>query len=90
MTIRDVSLETAAFLKDGKFRLKFLKEIARSPKIPSELAYEFNITRVSTSRILKDLKRMELIEAFSSTSRTIVYSITENGKKALEEWVDGN
>ncbi|MGC8483870.1 MAG: MarR family transcriptional regulator [Thermodesulfobium sp.] len=72
-------------MKDGKYRLKFLAEIANSPKLPSELASKFNISRVSVSRILKDLKEMGLIESFQSNSRTILYSITDEGKRALRE-----
>lgn len=80
-----MELDLIAFLKDGKYRLQLLKEVDTSPKLPSELARKFNLNRASISRILKALKDRELIKSTSENTRTIVYSISEKGKKALED-----
>lgn len=74
-----------AFLKDGKYRLKFLNEINDSPKIPSELAFKFNITRVTASRVLRDLTNKGLIERTNNETRTVLYSITPKGEDVLKE-----
>jgi DNA-binding MarR family transcriptional regulator len=80
-----VKLETLAFLKDGKYRIAVLKELSESPKLPSEIAYKLNISRVSISRILKTLKEKGMVESHSKDSRAIVYSITNEGIITLKE-----
>jgi len=80
-----MNLEMIGFLKDGKYRLKVLKELNVKPQLPSELASKFEINRASLSRILKVLKDKELIVSSSNTSRTIIYYISKKGKNVLEE-----
>ena len=80
-----MKLETLAFLKDGKYRIAGLKELSESPKLPSEIAYKLNISRVSISRILKTLKEKGMVESHSKDSRAIVYSITNEGIITLKE-----
>ncbi len=80
-----LNLETLAFLKDGKYRITVLRMLSDSPKLPSEIAYELNISRVSASRILKALKEKGMVESHSNGSRAVVYSITEEGLLALKE-----
>ncbi len=80
-----MKLETLAFLKDGKYRIAVLKELSESPKLPSEIAYKLNISRVSISRILKTLKEKGMVESHSKDSRAIVYSITNEGIITLKE-----
>ena len=71
------------FLKDGKYRLKVLKELDTKAQLPSELASKLGINRASLSRILKVLREKELIISFSNTSRTIVYTLSKKGKTIL-------
>lgn len=78
-----VPFEAIAFLKDGKYRIIVLKELSESPKLPSEIAFKLNISRASISRILRTLKDKDMVESYSKNSRTIVYSITNEGLKTL-------
>ena len=80
-----MKLETIAFLKDGKYRITVLKELNESPKLPSEIAFKLNISRASLSRILRALKEKGMVESHSKDSRTIVYSITNEGLVTLKE-----
>ena len=78
-----MDLNIVGFLKDGKYRIMVLNELNKSPSLPSELAKKLDINRASISRILRDLKEKNLIECTSDNSRTIVYSITKEGKSML-------
>lgn len=80
-----MDLNLIVFLKDGKYRIEILKLLSKQHYLPSELATKLNINRASISRILKDLKDKELIISSSNNSRTIIYSITDLGKKILDE-----
>jgi len=77
--------ELLGFLKDGKYRIKTLNLLNEKPMLSSELAKQLNINRASMSRILRVLKEKNLIFPTSNKTRTVVYSITEKGKKVLEE-----
>lgn len=79
-----MKFETLAYLKDGKYRIPVLKELNKSPKLPSELAFNLGISRVSISRILRSLKEKGMVEPHSKESRSIVYTITDDGKIALQ------
>ena len=78
-----MDLNLIGFLKDGKYRIMVLNELNKSHSLPSELAKKLNINRASISRILRDLKEKNLIECTSDNSRTIIYSITKDGKNIL-------
>lgn len=80
-----MDLELLAYLKDGKYRIKILELLGNSPHISSELAEKLDVNRASMSRILRSLKNKGLVEASSNGSRTVVYSITGKGLKALKE-----
>jgi len=73
------------FLKDGTYRIKTLKILDKKPMLSSELAIELDVNRASMSRILKVLKEKDLVISTSNKTRTVVYSISEKGKKVLEE-----
>jgi len=78
-----MSLDLIGFLKDGKYRLKVLEELEKRPLLPSELAEILDINRASVSRVLKDLREKELVNFTSNNTRTILYSISETGKKII-------
>lgn len=80
-----MELELLGYIKDGKYRLKTLKLLNNSPSLPSELADKLNVSRSSMSRILRNLKGKMLITSSKSSSRTLIYSITDKGKKLLSE-----
>ena len=80
-----MELEVVGFLKDGKYRIQILKELNKTPLLPSEIAEKLGLHRSSVSRILNDMKKWDLIKSASKNSRTIIYSITKKGKKNLEE-----
>lgn len=73
------------WIKDGKYRIAVLKMLVNSNLLSSELASKLEINRTSMSRILRDLKNKGLVKQTAGESRTITYSITASGKKALEE-----
>ena len=81
-----MDLDLIGFLKDGKYRIKILKELNKSPLLPSELSKKLNLHRASISRILKVLKEKNLITFSSNKSRTVVYTISEKGKKILRDF----
>ena len=78
-------LETLAFLKDGKYRVAILKELTNSPKLPSEIAFNLEINRASVSRILRIMKEKGMVQSHSGEGRVVLYTITEEGKNALQE-----
>lgn len=80
-----MELELLGYIKDGKYRLKTLKLLNNSPSLPSELADRLNVSRSSMSRILRNLKEKMLITSSKNSSRTLIYSITDKGKKILSE-----
>lgn len=87
-----MNLELITWIKDGPDRSKVLKLLQKNGHLlPSELADEFEVHRASISRILKDLKEKELVVTTKSGSRTVSYSLSDLGRKALEnrELFDG-
>jgi len=80
-----MDLELIAFIKDSDLRFRILKELEKKPQLPSELAKKLNINRASISRTLKVLKEKELVIPKSSGGRTIIYSISEKGKKLISD-----
>lgn len=80
-----MELELLGYIKDGKYRLKTLKLLNNSPSLPSELANKLNISRSSMSRILRNLKEKMLVTSSRSSSRTLIYSITDKGKNLLND-----
>lgn len=80
-----MDVDLLGFLKDGTYRIKILEILNKKPKLSSELAVELNVNRASMSRILKVLKERDLVISTSNKTRTVVYSISERGRKVLEE-----
>lgn len=78
-----MNLGLVGFLKDGPYRLQTLKILQNSPNLSSELAEKLGINRASMSRILRELKKKDLVVASSTGGRTIVYSISDKGEKIL-------
>lgn len=78
------------WIKDGKYRLKTLMLLEKTPLLPSELSHKLNINRASMSRILKDLKGKELIDNVTSKSRTTTYFLTKKGEKLIASVGDIN
>jgi len=78
-----MSLNTYAWLRGSKYRLLFLRKLANGPLLPSELARTFNINRSSVSRTLSELQERGLVDKSKSSSRTVAYFITDEGKKLL-------
>lgn len=79
-----MDLEILAFLKDGKYRIAILKQLTDSPKLPSEIAFNLNISRASVSRILRIMREKGMVKSHSGKGRVVLYTITENGNNALE------
>jgi len=79
-----MDINLIAFIKDGPYRSKVLKELNDSPKIPSELAENLEIHRSSMSRILSNLEEKGLIRSSKKEGRTVVYVLTDDGKELLE------
>jgi len=73
------------WLKGGKYRIKVLRILEEQPALPSELAKNLNISRVSVSRILRDLKQERLLEETVKRSRTRTYFLTKKGRGLLGE-----
>jgi DNA-binding MarR family transcriptional regulator len=73
------------FLKDSIYRIKILKILERKSMLSSELALELDVNRASMSRILKLLKEKDLVISTSNKTRTVLYSISEKGKKIIGE-----
>ena len=71
------------WLKDSKYRIRFLEKLNKNPQLPSELANIFDINRSSVSRVLNDLKKKGLIESISENSRTTTYFLTNLGETVL-------
>lgn len=82
----DVNL--LVFLKDSIYRVKILKALEKKSMLSSELALKLNVNRASMSRMLKLLKEKDLIFSNSNKTRTILYSISEKGKKIIGELND--
>ena len=78
-----------AFVKDGKYRIKVLQYLRDNPRLSSEIASYLAIKPASTSRILRDLKDKGLVNSISENTRTVLYSLSDKGKKILEvlKWV---
>lgn len=68
------------WLKDSKYRINILRYLTIQPHLPSELAKKLDTNRSSISRILKGLKKKDLIKGISEESRTISYILTDKGK----------
>jgi DNA-binding MarR family transcriptional regulator len=73
------------FLKDSIYRIKILKVLENKSMLSSELALELDVNRASMSRMLKLLKEKDLIVSNSNKTRTVLYSISEKGKKIIGE-----
>ena len=79
-----MSLDTYAWIRGSKYRLLFLRKLANCPKLPSELAEEFNLNRSSVSRTLSELQKRGLVDKTKSPSRTVAYFVTGKGREFLE------
>jgi predicted transcriptional regulator len=82
MILMDIDL--LCFLKDGKYRIKVLKLLDEKPMISSELANIVGVNRTSMSRILKVLKEKNLVISNSNKTRTVIYSLSNLGKKIIK------
>lgn len=76
-------LKLLAWLKDGPYRARVLALLNQKPHLSSELAVAFNVNRASMSRILRALREAGLVSATNGSSRTVIYSITDKGKKLM-------
>lgn len=78
-------IEDINWIKSGKYRLRVLNLLAKSPMLPSELSKLLQINRVSISRILKDLKTKNFVDFVGHETRTRTYFLTEKSRKLVEE-----
>lgn len=72
------------WVKDGPYRRKVLNKLGNENYLSSELADSLNINRASMSRILRQMKNKDLVDGTKAGSRTKSYSLTDKGKKVLE------
>tara|TARA_Y100000310_G_C20032413_1_gene512400 strand:+ start:37 stop:285 length:249 start_codon:yes stop_codon:yes gene_type:complete len=79
-----MDVDLLCFLKDGKYRIKVLKLLDEKPMLSSELANILNVNRASMSRILKVLKEKDLVVSNSNKTRTVIYSLSNSGKKIIK------
>lgn len=71
-------------IKSSEWRLRVLKILNESMKLPSELSKEANISTSHISEVLGNLEEMRLIECKNPSLRKgKIYSITKLGKEIL-------
>ena len=80
-----MSVEDINWLKSGKYRILVLRLLAEQPMLPSELASEMSLHRVSVSRILTDLRVKGLVTRTRGRTRTTTYQVTELAIQLLHE-----
>ena len=80
-----MDIELLNWLKDGKYRITILKLLNNNPLLSSELANKLELNRASMSRILGDLKSMDLVKPNSNKSRTVTYTLTQKGLTIINE-----
>jgi len=73
-------------IKSSEWRLKVLKILQGNPKMPMELSKDANISSSHISEVIKDLKKLKLIECMNPSLRKgKIYSITKLGKEILKK-----
>jgi predicted transcriptional regulator len=73
-------------IKSSELRLRVLRILENSMKMPSELSKEADISSSHISEVIGDLEEMKLIECKNPSLRKgKIYSITRLGKNILKE-----
>ena len=80
----NTDIELINWVESGHYRISILKRLSNQPKNPSELAEICNINRASVSRILKDLKKKNLVDSTKESAKNKLYFITSEGKRLLD------
>lgn len=80
-----MDVDLLVFLKDSIYRIKILKALEKKAMLSSELALELDVNRASMSRMLKLLKEKDLVVSNSNKTRTVLYSISDKGRKIIGE-----
>ncbi len=84
------NLKIINWLKDSKYRIQILGLLFMKPYLPSEIAKKLDTNRSSISRILKGLKKRELVKGIQEESRTITYILTERGKEIYNQAINSS
>lgn len=82
MNIMDIELIN--WLKSSKYRIPIIKLLEKENLMPSEMAKILKINRSSISRLLKEIKKENLINEVSNKAKTKTYFLTLKSKKLLK------
>ena len=79
----------ASYIKISKNRKKLLLELAKSPKMPSELVNKLNLTFATVSKNLKSLKDKQLIYCLNPDQKKgRTYFLTTTGDQVISLLID--
>lgn len=77
--------ETLEYVQRSKYRQNVLKALENDVLMPKEIAERSNIKTNHVSKVLSELKSMELIEIINPEARKgRLYRIQPNGKEILK------
>ena len=78
--------ELVSFVMASEIRFKILVSLNNKIQTPTDLKREFNVPISRVSAVLKELVEKELVKNLTPERRkSKMYSITEEGKRVLEE-----
>jgi len=79
-----MDVELINWVKDGPYRIRALRLLSTQPLLSSELATRLDVNRASMSRILRGLKKRNLVSTVSAKSRTVTYVLSGKGSEVLK------
>ncbi|MBU2638785.1 MAG: ArsR family transcriptional regulator [Nanoarchaeota archaeon] len=78
--------QLVSFVLRAKNRIKTLRALEKSPKIPAQIMKETGMYKSHTSRALKELKENNLIQCDNPNDRAYkFYTLTKAGKAILKK-----
>lgn len=82
----DRILNEWSYIIASSYRIKTLKSLSQSPKIPTEIAKEHEIPTCRISKTLSDLKEHNLVFCVNpEMKKGRIYKITEYGHEVLNQ-----
>ena len=77
--------EDVSFVVGSKIRLSILTKLSEKMYTPTSLASSIDIDQSHVSRALKEMQKRGIVTQVTRSRKGRLYSISDKGKKVLEE-----
>ena len=74
------------YVKSSSYRVKVIRSLSKGIKTPNEIRSETKLSMPHTSRALRELKEMRLVECINPDSRKgKIYILTKTGLRLMKK-----